>query len=116
MAPPVGNIGETIALRFLLKKKFDVLARNFRIGRGELDLIAYDGDDLVFVEVKTRSQQDAFAPQLAVTPGKEEQIIRLAQAFRHRYGLEEMPVRFDVVAVTLRGKDDPKVEHFVKAF
>jgi putative endonuclease len=112
----VGSIGETIALRFLLKNGFDVLARNFRIGKGELDLIAYQGEELVFVEIKTRSRADDFAPQLAVTPAKEEQILRLARAFRHRYGLEEMPVRFDVVAVTLREEREPKVEHFVKAF
>ncbi|HEY3128058.1 MAG TPA: YraN family protein [Acidobacteriota bacterium] len=115
-SPSVGNIGETVALQYLLAKGYDVVARNFRIGNGELDIISYHGESLVFIEVKTRSRQDAFAPQVAVTLQKEEQIVRLANAFCHRYGLEEIPMRFDVVAITIDQGSAPKVEHFVSAF
>src|SRR2546428_14185502 len=100
-SPNVGNIGETVALQYLLKKGYDVVARNFCIGNGELDIISYHGESLVFIEVKTRSRRDAFAPQVAVTLRKEEQIVRLANAFCHRYGLEEIPIRFYVVAITI---------------
>ena len=113
--PAVGDIGETVALGFLLRRGYDVVARNVRIGSGELDMIAFDQGTLVFVEVKTRSRHDGYAPQSAVTHRKEEQLMRLARAFCHRYGLEKYPARFDVVAVVLQD-GPPHVEHFVGAF
>ncbi len=115
-SPRVGNIGETVALQYLLERGYEVVARNFRIGNGELDIISYHGESLVFIEVKTRSRRDTFAPQVAVTLRKEDQIVRLANAFCHRYGLEEIPIRFDVVAVTIDQGSGPNVEHFVSAF
>lgn len=114
--PAVGDVGETLALKFLLGKGYDVVARNFHIGSGELDLIAYDGETLVFVEVKTRSRRDAYAPQAAVGARKQAQLACLARAFCHRYGLDGSPVRFDVVAVTMSGPARPRIEHFVGAF
>ena len=112
----VGHAGEIAALRFLLACGYDILARNLRVGNGELDLIAFHRQTLVFVEVKTRSRHDGFAPQLAVDRAKEEQLQRLARAFCHRHGLDASPIRFDVIAVTLRADAPPRVEHFVGAF
>jgi putative endonuclease len=115
-SPRIGDIGETLALRYLLSNGFDVISRNFHIGNGELDIIAFHKDRLVFVEVKTRSRADGFPPQMAVTARKEEQIVRLANAFCHRYGLEEMPLRFDVVAVIMGEGSSHQIEHFAGAF
>jgi putative endonuclease len=115
-SPTLGERGETAALRYLLDRGFDVVARNVRIGGGELDLVAYEGDTLVIVEVKTRSRHDAFPPQRAVHRAKEEQIVRLASAFCHRYGLETVPLRFDVIAVTLEEGCRPEIQHFQRAF
>ncbi|MBI4456829.1 MAG: YraN family protein [Acidobacteria bacterium] len=115
-SPRVGEAGETVALRFLLGKGYDVVARNFRVGNGELDIIAYHGETLVFVEVKTRSHKDRYPPQLAVNKRKEEKLVRLATAFCHRYGLDLVPIRFDVIAVTMQNVLPPRVEHFVGAF
>ena len=105
-----------MALRFLLGRGFDVVARNVRIGNGELDLVGYDAGTLVFVEVKTRSRRDAYAPQTAVDRRKQDKLVRLAEAFCHRYGLEDVPIRFDIVAVTLEKSDQSEVKHFVRAF
>ncbi|MBI3939944.1 MAG: YraN family protein [Acidobacteria bacterium] len=114
--PKLGQTGETEALRFLLNKGYDVVARNFHIANGEIDLIAYDQQTLVFVEVKSRSHQDGFAPQLAVNSGKQEQLVRLAGAFCHRYGLDRCPIRFDIVAITFPPQAPPHLEHFIGAF
>ena len=116
LLPTLGDRGETAALRHLLRSGLDVVARNVHIGGGELDLVAWDGDTLVFVEVKTRGRRDAFAPQVAVNRAKEEQVTRLALAFCHRYGLETVPLRFDVMAVTLEEGRPPEIRHFQKAF
>ena len=114
--PDLGQRGEAAALLFLLSRGFDVVGRNVRVGTGELDIVAYDSGTLVFVEVKTRSRGDAYAPQMAVHRRKEEQVARLAEAFCHRYGLETVPLRFDVVAVTLEAGKPEKIEHFKAAF
>jgi len=74
--------------------------RNYRFDRGEIDLIASDGDELVFIEVKAR-RSDAFGPpEDAVTPQKEEQIRRVAEGYLFERGIEDQSCRFDVVAVT----------------
>lgn len=87
-----------------------------RIGRlGELDLIAYDGDVLVFIEVKARSSARFGLPEEALTPRKRRQILRLAQAYRALAGLEYSPCRFDVVALDV-GTQPPTVRLYRDAF
>jgi putative endonuclease len=98
----LGARGEELALAFLKKSRFTVLAKNYRCRYGEIDIIARDpGQVLSFIEVKTRSSQSHGTPQEAVTVRKQGQICKVALEFIQRYRLENKPARFDVVAVNL---------------
>jgi len=111
-----GARGERIAAHALRRKGFKILARNVRDGSGEIDLIARDGDTLVFVEVKTR--QEGF-PAEAVTPAKRRRITLTAERFMKRHGIlgTSVRVRYDIVAVVWpEGRGKPRVEHIPHAF
>ena len=106
-----GRRGEEAARVLLERRGYQIVDVNVRFGkrsglRGELDIIAWDGQTLCFVEVKARRQGwGDIAPAAAVTPAKQTQIARLAVAYAIRYGLNDgIPLRFDVVAVLL-GRD-----------
>lgn len=110
----LGDRGERAASRFLEAKKLRVLVRGYRTPFGEIDLIARDGDTLVFVEVKTRRQGE---PSLAVTPEKQRRITLAALHFLKRHGLLEQRCRFDVVAIVWPDdRRDPVIEHYPNAF
>jgi len=113
----LGRTGEDIACRYLSGKGYKIVARRFRMFRGELDIVARDGRTLVFVEVKARSDASHGRPEEAVTPGKQRQLRRIAQAFLVAHPHPGVACRFDVVAILLRGgPDGPRIEHFVDAF
>lgn len=95
----LGEWGEWIALKYLLSNHWDVLARNWRTRQGELDLIAYDGPDLVFIEVRTRQAPTQFSPEASVDHKKRDQIERLAYSFVERFELFDLPIRFDLIAI-----------------
>jgi putative endonuclease len=112
----LGDRGERAAARHLRRAGLRVLTRGYRTPQGEIDLIARDGDVLVFVEVKTRRRGEAAE---AVTIEKERRITRAALRFLRRYDLLDagVPCRFDVVAITW--PDDrrpPRIEHIRDAF
>jgi putative endonuclease len=110
----LGDRGERAAARHLRKCGLRVITRGYRTTRGEIDLIARDGDTLVFVEVKTRRTGQ---PAEAVTPEKERRLTLAALQFMRRYRLLEQRCRFDVVAVVWPDADrEPLIEHFVNAF
>ncbi len=96
----LGKIGERHAVRFLSKAGFAIVARNYRTPLGEIDIVARDGETLVFIEVKTRSSRAFGLPQEAVDRRKQRQLIRAAQVFLKAHGEPAVPCRFDVVAVT----------------
>ena len=79
-ARELGVSGEEAAVSFLRKKRFDIIRRGFRFHRGEIDIIAYDRETLVFIEVKTRRNFDCGLPEEAVTPAKQAQIRKVAEA------------------------------------
>ncbi len=112
----LGRTGEDIACEHLRKKGYEIVERGFRLFRGEIDVVARDGDTLVFVEVKTRADESHGRPEESVTPGKQRQIRRIARGYLLKYSLGEVPCRFDVVAILLRGPDDCRLEHFKDAF
>jgi putative endonuclease len=94
-----------------------IVARSSRLKPGELDIVALDGEVLVFVEVKTRRSAETGHPAEAVTPAKQRRLTRLAVTFMKRHALLDRKARFDVVAVTWpEGKWFPKIEHFRDAF
>ncbi|HTP78764.1 MAG TPA: YraN family protein [Bacteroidota bacterium] len=110
-----GNKGEEIAARYLEGQGFKIFARNYRFERGEIDIVAEDGGELVFVEVKMRSSLAFGYPEESVTPQKEEQIRNVAEGYLLEHGIEEKPCRFDIVAIQLKG-EEPEINHIRDAF
>jgi len=97
-----GREGEERAVGFLQKKGYEILHRNVRYKRGEIDIIARDGDTVVFVEVKSRSSSGFGVPEEAVDRRKQRQLCRLALLYLQKKGwLHRVDCRFDVVAVSL---------------
>ena len=111
----IGNKGEEIAKAFLEKKGYEILATNWRYSRAEIDIIAQDGDNLVFVEVKTRSSSYFGAPAAFVTPKKETFMAHAASAYMEEIDYED-EIRFDVIGILLLKGKAPKIEHYEDAF
>jgi len=96
----LGKAGEDRAAQYLSKQGYKIIERNFRAPYGEIDLIALHRGELVFVEVKTRNSDAYGAPELAVTPRKQQRMIKAALGYIKYKKLHQMPCRFDVVAIT----------------
>jgi len=110
----LGDRGERAAARHLKGRGLRVLRRGYRTAQGEIDLIARDGDVLVFVEVKARRRG---VPAEAVTPEKQRRLTLAALHFLKRYDLLERRSRFDVVSVLWPDDDGPPIiEHYPNAF
>lgn len=113
----VGRLGENLACRYLKKKGYKILERNFQKREGEIDILALDkkAKMLVFVEVKTRTSGDFGEPQEAVDFFKQRKLLRTAYAYLNEKGIEQ-DFRVDVVGITL---DYPRrsahLEHFKNA-
>lgn len=97
-----GKIGEEYAALFLRKSGYKILGRNFRSRFGEIDIVAVEGDTLVFVEVKTRWSQKFGLPEEAVTPGKLRHLEKTAHYFKLLNPKTPNLMRFDVVATEVR--------------
>jgi len=110
-----GRLGEDLAAEFLLQMGLQILARNYRVRRGEIDIIAREAETVVFVEVKTCKSNTFGPPETWVTPHKCRQIGRVAREYIFRNGLYERDCRFDVVSVYLK-KSGPEIHHIVNAF
>ena len=93
-----GPTGEETACRFLRDRGYEIVTRNWRTARGEIDIVARDGATLVFVEVKSRSRTGFGGPEAAVAPAKQRRLIAAARAFLGSTECE-LAVRFDVVAI-----------------
>ncbi len=107
----VGAYGERVAVRLLTESGLEVLDRNWRGPSGELDIVAMDGDDVVVVEVKTRSGTGFGHPAEAVTRAKVARLRRLAAEWLSAHDLHAAGVRIDVVAVIRRRSGAAHVEH-----
>jgi putative endonuclease len=115
----LGNLGEKLAGDHLEMNGYRLVLANFKvpIGRnaneaqvtGEIDLIAFDGDTLCFVEVKTRSSDEFAEPLAAVNLRKQRQIIRAARVYRRIFGIRDIRHRYDVVTI-VTGRSEPRVE------
>lgn len=112
----LGRHGEELAAAFLIQSGFQIVASNFTIPVGrnrndalvsvEIDLVAYEGPTLCFVEVKTRTSDWFAAPSANVDLRKQRQIVRAAQAYRHMFGLADTPHRYDVVSIVLPAAEE----------
>jgi len=112
----VGKKGEKIAAEFLEKLGYKILERNFRAGRGEIDLIICNKTSLVFVEVKARMRGGYGLPEERVDLRKQRQIGRVAQLYLQTIESKlELDCRFDVVAVDLNAAE-PVIRHIENAF
>jgi putative endonuclease len=124
----LGRRGEALAAEHLLAHGYTLVASNFKLGVGrnrrgavvqaEIDLVAYDGRTVCFVEVKTRASDRFAAPEANVDLRKQRQVTRAARAYRRMLGLSGEPYRYDVVSVLLPPPDDdgstraPRLELF----
>jgi putative endonuclease len=111
----LGKKGEEIALRFLKKRGYRIIERNYVCKMGEMDIIAKEKDTLVFVEVKARTSTTFGPPQLAVNSSKQRQLSKVALNFLKEKQIEDMKARFDVVAILLVPKGE-EVELIKDAF
>jgi putative endonuclease len=110
-----GQEGERIAERYLSKKGYRLVERNYRCPVGEVDLIVLDRRVIVFVEVKTRRHERFGLPLESVHPRKQHKMIKAALWFLSDRKLHERDARFDVVGISFGGQE-PVVEHIENAF
>ncbi len=97
----IAKTGESFAAAHLKARGYQILAQNYRSGRGEIDIVAQDGDCIVFVEVKTRRSLKFGLPQAAVTTQKQRQISKIALGYLRAHNRFDAPCRFDVIAIHL---------------
>lgn len=112
----LGALGEALAARHLEAKGFRIVARNARIARVEIDLIAQRGSLLVFVEVKTRGSRSAGSPEAAVDARKLARLRRGASAWLREHGAGIRSARFDVIACERAPGGDFEVRHLEGAW
>ncbi|MEZ6059753.1 MAG: YraN family protein [Planctomycetaceae bacterium] len=113
----LGDRGEREAARFLKKQGLKILGQQYRDRSGEIDIIALDGSQIVFVEVKTRRTADNGQPFEAVNRQKQQKLTRLALAWLKKHRRLEHSARFDVVSIIWpEDQSAPVVEHFRNAF
>jgi len=112
----LGRSGEEIALRYLRRKKYKIIAKGFRMFRGEIDIIAYEQKTLVFFEVKTRKSTDFGLPEESVTPSKQDQIKKIAEGFLAKNNLQDVECRFDVLSLDFKKNKGYSIRHIKDAF
>lgn len=108
----VGYDAEDVADRYLKAKGYGIVERNWKSGRGELDIVARQGEALVIVEVKSGRASDGFLPREKVDRAKQQQLLKLTEAYRKQQGLLGQGVRIDVVEVLYDEQGRPQIEHF----
>jgi len=113
----LGRWGEKQAEQFLKRKGLRTLTRNFRCKTGEIDLIMVDSDGtLVFVEVKTRANENFGPSESAVTAAKKTRMFRAARYFLSSHKIDGRPYRFDVVTIVLAEKGPAEIRHYENVF
>lgn len=109
-----GNKGENLAIDYLINKGYIILERNYVIGKNEVDIIARDKGEIVFIEVKTRASNYFCEPEYAVKIDKQKAIIRVANLYILRKKINQ-EARFDVISIIL-SQQETKINHIEKAF
>lgn len=110
-----GRMGEDLARRCLEASGFHIVELNYRFGRGEIDIIARDGEYLVFCEVKARRNEEFGPPEYALTPRKQKQIRKIAAGYLYEHNVRDQACRFDVVAIQFHD-GEPTINHIRNAF
>ena len=114
----VGRKGELWARAFLESEGYRVLKSNYRCPIGEIDFVCQEGSTVVFVEVKTRTNNEAGAPEEAVHARKQKKLYRVAEWYLNEAGYHgEHPVRFDVISILVKAdSQNPDIKIFRNAF
>ncbi len=110
----IGIEGEQIARDFLIRKNYKILETNWQHEKEEVDIITMDGNELVIVEVKTRSTDYFGDPEEAVDEAKENRLITAAEAYLEQNDLE-VEVRYDIISIILKN-NRPEIRHIQDAF
>ena len=111
----IGQLGESLALQLLERKGYEILETNWRFSRAEIDIVAMDGDILVFVEVKTRSYDYFGKPDAFITDHKRKLLLDAAAMYMQEIQ-HDWEIRFDVISVLLEENREPFLQHFEDAF
>jgi len=112
-----GRNAEDVAVRMLRRKKYRILARNYRHGKGEIDIVAGWGEEVVFVEVRARTDVEFALPEQTITRNKRKRIVATARHFMRAHRLDDKSYRFDVIAIKLDENGvSGEIEHFENAF
>lgn len=113
----LGNLGEDLASRFLQQLTYEIVERNWTCRFGEADIIAMDGDEYVFCEVKTRrvsGDVSLIFPEEAINEKKRERYIHMARVWQREKGAER--IRFDVIAINIVSEHMARLKHIQHAF
>lgn len=100
----IGKFGEEEAKQYLEQQGYKILDRNFSCKRGEIDIIALDKKEIVFVEIKSRTNQEFGLPAEAVTKKKIEHILKTAEYYLYIRNLQNEPTRIDVIEIFIQNK------------
>ncbi|MCX5725708.1 MAG: YraN family protein [Candidatus Saganbacteria bacterium] len=112
----IGEQGEDLAIRYLEKQGYRMIERNFHSQQGEIDIIAENGEFLVFVEVKNYSARSFGSAIGAVRKSKRESIVHAAQTYIYKEKIKDMNCRFDVIAINRRFDGSLDIELIKNAF
>lgn len=112
----LGRHGEDLAAQFLADAGYSIIDRNWRCARGEIDLVAREGNDTVFVEVKTRSSTAFGHPFEAITAQKLARLRRLATVWCDAHPYRRGAIRIDAVSVIVSAGQLPRIEHLRRVF
>ena len=112
----LGIVGENLAARELASRGYAILERRYRTEYGEIDIVAQDGEVLVFVEVRAKASGEFGSAAESVTDAKKRRVARMAADYLTRHDVRDRPCRFDVVAVDDALSDSPQVTVYPDAF
>ncbi|MEM9950996.1 MAG: YraN family protein [Chloroflexota bacterium] len=111
MRKRIGAEGEALAIAHLKAKDYHIVEQNWHCQRGEIDIVARDGEVWVFCEVKTRRASSTQSALVNITAKKQEKMILAAQEYLHEHQLEDVIWRIDAIAVALPTNSEPIIDH-----
>jgi putative endonuclease len=112
----LGIVGEDLAARELASRGYAILERRYRTEYGEIDIVARDGDTLVFVEVRAKASAEFGTAAESITDAKKRRVARMAVDYVARHAVVDTACRFDVVAVDAAFSDTPQITVYPAAF
>ncbi|MCX7798136.1 MAG: YraN family protein [Melioribacter sp.] len=111
-----GKEGEELACKYLTELGYKILKKNYQLNHGEIDIIAEDGDTLVFVEVKYRKSIEYGHPEDSITKRKQKQIKKTAEAYIYKNNITNQSCRIDVISILHLPDKEPEIIHYKNAF